>query len=51
VFAAEGAGYRELARIATAAGARTSLFVPQLDRLYVAARGAAPAILVFRPPP
>ena len=55
VFAAAGAGYRSLARIATVAGARTSLFAPQLDRLYVAARagpiGSDAAILVFRPSP
>jgi DNA-binding beta-propeller fold protein YncE len=31
-------GYKRLERIATVPGARTSLFVPALDRLYVAAR-------------
>lgn len=40
-------------RIKTASGARTSLFVPELDRLFVAARAGGPgadaAILVFRP--
>ncbi|ASG24858.1 hypothetical protein Y958_26615 [Nitrospirillum viridazoti CBAmc] len=40
-------------RIKTASGARTSLFVPELDRLFVAARagwfGGDAAILVFRP--
>jgi DNA-binding beta-propeller fold protein YncE len=45
----------ELARIATVSGARTSLFVPQLDRLFVASRagwlGGDAAILVFRPSP
>lgn len=56
VFQGDEAGsYRMLSRVATAAGARTSLFVPQLDRLYVAARrgpaGADAAILVFRPVP
>ena len=51
------AGYHRLARIATAPGARTSLFVPELDRLFVAARagllglGSDAAILVFRPRP
>ena len=46
---------QRLARIATSAGARTSLFVPDLDRLYVAARagkiGGEARILVFRPQP
>ena len=48
-------GLRRLARIETSSGARTSLFVPQLDRLYVAARagmiGGEARILVFRPQP
>jgi hypothetical protein len=38
----------------TIAGARTSLFVPELDRLFVAARANASepaAIWVFRPTP
>lgn len=46
------AGYRHLARVPTASGARTSLFVPELDRLFVAARGTVSepaAIWVFRP--
>ncbi len=54
VFAAEGAGYRRLARVPTASGARTSLFVPEIDRLYVAvsARSNIPAaIWAFRPIP
>jgi YVTN family beta-propeller protein len=42
-------------RVATSSGARTSLFVAQLDRLFVAARagwlGSAAAILVYRPSP
>jgi hypothetical protein len=47
--------YRSLGRIKTASGARTSLFVPELDRLFVAARagffglGSDAAILVLRP--
>jgi YVTN family beta-propeller protein len=44
--------FRRIARIRTVAGARTSLFVPELDRLFVAVRanGAEPAaIWVFRP--
>ena len=53
VFQGEAAGYRSLARVETSSGARTSLFVPELDRLYIAARagllGSDAAILVFRP--
>jgi DNA-binding beta-propeller fold protein YncE len=52
VFARRGAGLAPLARIATAPGARTALFDPQGDRLYVAARAAGgrpAAILVLRP--
>jgi DNA-binding beta-propeller fold protein YncE len=44
--------YRELARIPTVAGARTALFVPARDRLYLAVRasgGAGAAVWVFRP--
>ena len=54
VFEATGASYRHLARIPTAAGARTSLFVPELDRLFVAVRAgsAGPAaVWVFKPVP
>ena len=46
--------WRRLARVRTVAGARTSLFVPQLDRLYVAVRangGEPAAIWVLRPTP
>jgi DNA-binding beta-propeller fold protein YncE len=46
------AGYRRLARVPTVSGARTSLFVPELDRLFVAARATSrepAAIWVFRP--
>lgn len=46
------AGYRRLARIPTAAGARTSLFVPELDRLFVAVRagpGRPAEIWVYQP--
>jgi len=52
VFAAQGDGYSLLARTSTVAGARTGLFVPQLDRLFVAARAADgnPAtVWVFQP--
>jgi hypothetical protein len=55
VFAFVAGAWRKVARLATAAGARTSLFVPEFDRLYVAVpstpSGAEAAILVFRPLP
>ena len=54
VFDAAGDGLAQLARIETVSGARTALFVPELDRLYLAlrARGGAPAaIWVYRPAP
>ncbi len=54
VFEAGEAGYRHLVRVPTASGARTSLFVPELDRLYVAVRARwhqPAAIWVFRPAP
>ena len=55
VWQQEGPEYRRLSSVKTASGARTSLFVPGLDRLYVAARagffglGSDAAILVLRP--
>jgi hypothetical protein len=55
VWQKEADGYRRLSSVRTSAGARTSLFVPDLDRLFVAARagffglGSSGAILVFRP--
>ncbi len=54
VFQKGEAAYRIAASIDTSSGARTSLFVPALDRLFVAARatsGSAASILVFRPEP
>ena len=45
-------GYRRLARVPTVPGARTSLFAPELDRLFVAVRAESnepAAIWVFRP--
>lgn len=51
----ERGGDRRLKPLKTASGARTSLFVPELDRLFVAARagffglGSDAAILVVRP--
>jgi DNA-binding beta-propeller fold protein YncE len=47
--------FRSAGRIPTSSGARTSLFAPDLDRLFVAARagslGSQASILVFRPSP
>jgi hypothetical protein len=54
VLAAYDNSYRQAAHIATAPGARTSLFVSELDRLLLAvpARSeAAAAIWIFRPSP
>jgi hypothetical protein len=54
VFAQIGDGYRQAGHIATAAGARTGLFVPQIDRLLLAVRaspGTPAAIWVLRPVP
>jgi DNA-binding beta-propeller fold protein YncE len=55
VWQQDGPTYRHLHSLKTASGARTSLFVPDLDRLFVAARagffglGSDAAILVLRP--
>jgi hypothetical protein len=54
VWGTRGASSTKLASISTVGGARTSLFVPELDRLYLAVRATAsePAALwVFRPSP
>ena len=54
VLEQQGAEYRRLARVPTVSGARTSLFVPELDRLFVAVRassGVPAAIWIFRPAP
>jgi len=54
VLEERGSGYDRIARVATRSGARTSLFVPELDRLYLAVRavgGEPAAIWVFRPVP
>jgi hypothetical protein len=57
VFARQAAAWRPLGQVRIASGARTSLFAPDLDRLFVAARagflgfGSDAAILVFRPQP
>jgi hypothetical protein len=51
----DGSAYRHLGLLKTSSGARTSLFVPDLDRLFVAARagyfglGSDAALLVVRP--
>jgi YVTN family beta-propeller protein len=51
VFEQRGVGLTLLERIASPAGARTALFVPELDRLFVAERAGAAgaAIQVYRP--
>jgi hypothetical protein len=54
VFAQTGGAYERIGRIPTVAGARTSLFVPANDRLYLGVRATASepaAIWVFRPHP
>lgn len=55
VFQKGGGGYIHIASIATGRGARTALFVPELDRLFVAARAqdgkAGASLLVYRPGP
>jgi DNA-binding beta-propeller fold protein YncE len=54
VLEAKEATYRRIARIPTVSGARTSLFMPEMDRLLVAARassGVPAAIWIFRPMP
>jgi DNA-binding beta-propeller fold protein YncE len=52
VLEADEAGYRRLGRVPTVSGARTSLFVSEMDRLFVAVRATSQepaAIWVFRP--
>lgn len=55
VFDRNDGGLKRMARVETAPGARTGLFVPELDRLFVASRsispGAAAKVLVFLPSP
>ncbi|HSU04155.1 MAG TPA: hypothetical protein VLI93_01160 [Acetobacteraceae bacterium] len=54
-FQRESGSYRALKAVTTASGARTSLFVAELDRLFVADRarplGSNAAIGVYRPTP
>ena len=52
VIQQDGTSYRELARVHTVSGARTALFVPDLDRLFLAVRARgreAAAVWVFKP--
>src|SRR5712664_3517208 len=54
VLEAKEGSYRRIARIPTVSGARTSLFVPEMDRLLVAVRESSEepaAIWMFRPMP
>ena len=54
VLEAKEATYRRIARIPTVSGARTSLFIPEMDRLLVAVRASSrepAAIWVYRPMP
>ena len=54
VIEPQGDGYRRIVQLPTAPSARTALFVPELDRLYVAVANTGPApaaIWVFRPAP
>jgi DNA-binding beta-propeller fold protein YncE len=53
VFSRDEKGYQHIGRLATSSGARTSLFVPELDRLYLAVRAplfsAQAFVWVIRP--
>lgn len=52
VFSRDTGGYHHTGTLATSSGARTSLFVPELDRLYLAVRAGSSrpaAIWVVRP--
>jgi YVTN family beta-propeller protein len=54
VFDTRGRDYRRLARLSTIRGARTSYYVPSVDRLFLAVRAASPepaAVWVYRPAP
>jgi len=54
VFEESADSYKRIGNVATVPGARTSLFVPEQDLLYVAVRAAGPepaAIWIFRPNP
>jgi hypothetical protein len=52
IFTVEADHYRKEARVATVGGARTALFVPELDRYFLAVRAngqTAAAVWVFKP--
>lgn len=55
VFQHSASGWAQIASVQTMEGARTALFVPELDRLFVAERagplGSEAAIKVYRPTP
>lgn len=54
VFEEKGGGLQRIARVPSVGGARTSLFVPDIDRLFVAVRARGEeraAIWVYRPAP
>jgi DNA-binding beta-propeller fold protein YncE len=55
VFQRDGGTYRALASVPTPSGARTSLFVPELDRLFLAVRAGLlssdASLQIFRPTP
>jgi hypothetical protein len=52
VFESRTGDYKHLGRVKTVAGARTSFFAPELDRLFVGVRATPSedaAVWVFRP--
>jgi hypothetical protein len=54
IFVPEDGNFRRIAHLPTSPGARTSLFVPELDRLFLAVRaghGQQAAIWVYQPTP
>lgn len=54
IYARRGPSYKRIGHVATVRGARTSLFVPEYDRLFLAVRARVnqpAAIWVFRPLP
>ena len=55
VFQRDGGNYRRLPTVTTESGARTSLFVPEMDRLFLAVRagllGSGASIQIYRPTP
>jgi YVTN family beta-propeller protein len=54
VLSQKDSGYERIALIGSASGARTSLLVPEMDRLFVGVRATlsqTAAVLVFRPTP